>query len=252
MIQKSFLSDRCKEIISGSLLGDGSLRIHKPYKNARFSFRHSINQKDYFFWKIEQLKEISGKSNFWEQKPNGLGGAMLRYQSEAREDLTELYRLTHRHSRLVIRRKWLNMLTPLALAVWWLDDGSLIGNGKRGVFCTDPFPLKEQKILAQYLYKVWGIKTAIAKIKRQRDGKLVEYYRLWIRSSEELKKLLRIILPYIPVAKMLPKVLILYKDSQLQERWISEIIQKSIFSRNIVEMVLYEKRKRYKRFQKMI
>lgn len=252
MIKQSFLSDQCKEIILGSVLGDGSLKIHKPYKNARFSFRHSIAQKDYFFWKIEQLKEISGKSHFWEQKPNGLGGIMLRYQSEAREDLTSLYDLTHKHNQILIRRKWLNMLTPLSLAVWWLDDGSLIGNGKRGVFCTDPFPTKEQEILAQYLRKVWGIKTAIGKITRQRDGKQTEYHRLWIRSSEELKKFLRIILPYVPVAKMLPKVLILYKDSQLQQRWISEVIQRSQFSRNVVEYYLYEKQKRYKRFQKMI
>ncbi|PIR02174.1 MAG: hypothetical protein COV62_02125, partial [Candidatus Nealsonbacteria bacterium CG11_big_fil_rev_8_21_14_0_20_35_11] len=54
---KSFLSKNCKEIILGSLLGDGSLRIHKSYKNARFSFRHSVNQKEYFFWKAGQLKE---------------------------------------------------------------------------------------------------------------------------------------------------------------------------------------------------
>lgn len=249
MIKKSFLSDRCKAILLGSLLGDGSLKIYKPYKNARFSFRHSINQKDYFFWKVEQLKEISGKSHFWEQQPNGLGGIMLRYQSEAREDLTEIYRLTHENNRLVIRRKWLNKLTPLALAIWWLDDGSLIGNGKRGVFCTDPFTLEEQEIMVQYLQKVWGIKTAIGKIKRQRNSKVVEYYRLWIRSSEELKKFLRIILPYVPVAKMLTKVLILYKDSQLQERWISEVVKNSTFSRALIESYLWEKRKKYKRFQ---
>lgn len=252
MIKKLFLSGRCKEIILGSLLGDGSLKIYKPYKNARFSFRHSIKQKDYFFWKVEQLKEISGKSHFWEQKPNGLGGVMLRYQSEVREDLTDLFRLTHKQNKFTIRRKWLNMLTPLSLAIWWLDDGSLIGNGKRGVFCTDSFLLDEQEVLSQYLNKVWSIKTAIGKIRRQRDGKSVEYYRLWIRSSEELKKFLRIILPYVPVAKMLPKVLILYKDSELQERWISEVVQKSLFPKAVIEGYLWEKKRKYKRFQKMI
>ena len=151
-----------------------------------------------------------------------------------------------------MKRRWLNQLTPLSLAVWWLDDGSLIGNGKRGVFCTDPFPLKDQKILAQYLQKVWKVKVAIAKIVRERDGVKREYYRLWIRSSEELKKFLRIILPYAPVASMLPKVILLYKDSQLQERWISEIIEKTSFSHGVIEKYLAEKKSRYKRFQKMI
>lgn len=253
MIKKSFLSDRSKEIILGSLLGDGSLRISKPYTNARFSFRHSWDQKDYFFWKVSELKEISGKSCWWRQDgPDGLGGRKLRYQSLALESLTELYRQTHDKDKLVIRRKWLNQLTPLSLTVWWLDDGSLIGHGKRGVLCTDPFSHEEQKILARYLLKTWNVRVAIAKIVRVRGGKRKEYYRLWIRSSEELKKFLRIILSYVPVGRVLPKILILYRDSQLQERWISEVVEKSIFSRDLVEHYLCEKRKKYKRFQKMI
>ena len=249
---KSFLSKRCKEIILGSLLGDGSLRIHVPYKNARFSFRHSANQKEYFFWKVGQLKEISGESSIWQQKADGFGGEKLRYQSLALEPLTELYKLTHSGNQLIIRRKWLNMLTPLPLAIWWLDDGSLISNGKRGVFCTDPFSIKEQKILAQYLLKVWKIKVAIGKITREWSGKKTEYYRLWIRSSEELKKFLRIIMPEIKIASMLPKIIILYKDSELQQRWISEIVEKTKFPRSLVEEHLLAKQQRYKRFQKMI
>ena len=248
----SFLSDRCREILLGSILGDGSLKIQKPYKNARFSFRHSVYQQEYFFWKVEELKEISNEKCWWKQAPNGYGREMLRYQSLALELLTEIYRLTHEHNRLAIRRKWLNQLTPLSLATWWLDDGSLIGNGKRGVFCTDSFSYDEQKILAQYLLKVWKIKVVIAKITRDRNGTRKEYYRLWIRSSEELKKFLRIILPYISVASILPKVILLYKDSQLQQRWISEIVEKTNFSRETIERYLDKKKSKYKRFQKMI
>src|SRR3989344_5449999 len=93
----SFWSDQCKKIVLGSILGDGSLKIQKPYKNARFSFRHSVQQEEYFFWKVKQLEEISGESCWWRQEKNGLGGAMLRYQSEARDSLTDLYRLTHKN-----------------------------------------------------------------------------------------------------------------------------------------------------------
>jgi len=250
MVKKSFLSYQVKEIILGSLLGDGSLKIHNPYKNARFSFRHSINQKEYFFWKADRLKEISSESNSWQQKPDGFGGPKLRYQSLALESLTALYRLTHIGNRLAVRRKWLNQLTPLSLMIWWLDDGSLIGNGRKGVFCTDPFPLDEQKVLAQYLLKVWKVKTAIGKIVRIRDGKQKEYYRLWIRSSEELKKFLRIILPYMSITSMLPKVLILYKDYQLQQRWISEVCKLTKIPSDKIEKYLLEKKQRYKYFRK--
>lgn len=247
---KSFLSDKCKEIILGSLLGDGSLKIHPPYKNARFSFRHSINQKEYFFWKAEQLKEITSKSYYWKSKQlDGLGGEKLRFQSLSLESLTDLYDLTCDKGKLRIRRKWLNMLSPLSLAIWWLDDGSLIVNGRRGVLCTDPFTLEDQKILARYLLKVWGVNTHIGKISRDWNGRHIEYYRLWIRSSEELQKLLRIILPYIKVPQMLPKVTLLYRNIELQQRWISEVSKLTGFSENLVQKYTDEKKKKWKNFR---
>lgn len=249
MITLSFLSDQCKEIILGSLLGDGSLKIHKPYRNARFSFRHSIHQQEYFYWKAEQLKEISANVYSWMQKADGFGGEKLRYQSRALEDLTELYRLTCKKNRLYVRRKWLNLLTPRSLMIWWLDDGSVIGNGRRGVFCTDGFPYEAQKILVQYLRKVWDIKVVIGKIIRIREDKRYEYYRLWIRSSEDLKKFLRTILPYVKVESILPKVIILYKDSQLQQRWISEVSELTGFSVDIVAKYTEMKRAKWKNFR---
>ncbi|MBI2450887.1 MAG: hypothetical protein HYV52_00910 [Parcubacteria group bacterium] len=247
---KSFLSKRCGEVILGSLLGDGSLKIHPGYKNARFSFRHSVKQREYFFWKLGQLKEISGEKCWWLQTKNELGGDKLRYQSLALESLTELYTLTRKRGKLRIRRKWLNMLTPLSLAVWWLDDGSLITNSRRGVLCTDSFSYEEQKLLVRYLNKAWNVKAAIGKIHRKWKGGENEYYRLWIRSSEELQKLLRIIMPHIKIASMLSKVLLMYKNVDLQQRWISEVRQATGFSQAVIEKYLVEKKSRWKNFRK--
>lgn len=247
----SFLSKDCKDIILGSLLGDGSLKISNGYRNARFSFRHSIKQKEYFFWKANELKEISGENYFWKSKiKDGFGGQKLRYQSLAMPELTELYCLTHKKKVFKISRKWLNLLTPLSLAIWWLDDGSIIGNGRKGVLCTDHFLHEEQRLLVRYLKKVWGIDLCIGKITRIWKGKEKTYYRLWIRSSKELKKFLRLILPYIEVAEMLPKVLILYKDHDLQQRWISEVKELTSFSMASIEKYVAEKKQRWKIFRK--
>jgi len=252
-MKKSFLLNKSEEIILGSLLGDGSLRIHKDYKNARFSFRHSVRQKDYFFWKVSQLKDISGKNCYWESKDrDGFGGKKLRYQSIATERLTDLYNLVCKKGKLKIQRKWLNLLTPLSLTIWWMDDGSIIGNGRKGVFCTESFSYKEQKILARYLKVIWKIKVHVGKIKRVWNGKEKTYYRLWIRSSEELKKFLRITLPQLEIESMLPKFLILYKDINLQQRWISEVVQLTGFKKSVVEKYLEIKKSKYKQFQKMI
>jgi hypothetical protein len=231
------LSVECKEIILGSLLGDGSLKISKKYKNARFSFRHSIKYNDYFFWKAERLKEISGKKYYWIQKDG-----KLRYQSLALPELTEIYNFASKKGKLKVRRRWLNLLTPRALAVWWMDDGALVKNSRQGVFCTDKFSFKEQKILSRYLWKVWKIRVRIGKSEKG-------YYRLWIRSTEMLKKFLRIILPYIPVESMLPKVILLYKNSQLQQRWISEIKRLSKFSLKTILNHLAQKKAKWKNFR---
>ena len=253
MTKKIFvpLSNRAKEIILGSVLGDGSLKIHKPYRNARFSFRHSAVQKSYFDWKKNQLKEISSENCVWLQKADEKSFSnqhKFRYQSLAIESLTELFDLTHKRGRLKIRRKWLNMLTPLSLAVWWMDDGSIISNGRKGVICTDGFDKEAVEILVKYLQKVWGVKFHLAPVKKPRGGKKEIYFRLWLRSTEELKKFLRIILPHIQVEQMLYKVILLYKDNQLQERWISEIVKNSNFSKETIEKYVSLKKNKWKTF----
>lgn len=252
----SLLSCLTKSILLGSFLGDGSIKIHKNYKNARFSFRHSIKQKEYFLWKRNKIKkDLSSIKDMWEQEESSntteWSTHKLRYQSKALPSLTYIYELTHKRSkqgRIGVRRKWLNMLDAQALAIWWCDDGSLVNNTKQGVFCTDSFSLRDIKVLDRYMKKVWNINTKIFPVgKLRKDGG--QRYRLWIRSVKELKKFFRIIIPYIPVYSMLYKVTILYKNSELQQRWISEIVDNSKFSLEQVETLVKLRKSELKAFQ---
>lgn len=245
------LSDRTKEIILGTLLGDGSLKKQKNYANVRMQFRHSEKDSEYFFWKVKQLQEIAGNKSTNSQKPDGYSkNNKLRFISRALPALTQLHELTHKKNTLRIRRMWLNNMTPLSLAIWWCDDGSLIGEGERkGVFCTDGFDKESIKVLAQYLDKVWDIRTKVAPVGRKRDGTQEQYWRLWIQSSEELKKFLRIIIPFIPVKGMMRKALLLYKDSQFQQRWISEVTSLSTFSEAEILSELEKKKVKWKYYR---
>ena len=244
------LSKNVRDIILGSLLGDGSLAINPKYKSPRFSFRHSIKQKEYFFWKVEMLKEICGESCYWlqgsEKKPDGWGTAKYRFQSKALSSLTEIYNLTHKRvlgTKVRVTRKWLNQLSPLSLAIWWQDDGSLVSDSRQGVICTDGFSLEEIEIIHQYFKNVLKIETKIGRVSNQ------EKYRIWIRSSEELKKFLRIIIPHIFAKSMLYKILLTYKDSQIQERWISEVEKLGNFSKLDIENALIDKKSKHKSFR---
>ena len=245
------LSDQARAIILGTILGDGSLNVQSKYANANLQIRHSETQREYLLWKAEALREIASEHSVSVQKPDGYSSLRKwRFAGRRLPSLTDLYRLTHRKNTLRIRRKWLNQLTPLSLAVWWCDDGSLIGYGgrKRG-FCTDGFDEQSVRILARYLAVVWNVRTVVAPIRRMYNGAERQYFRIWIRSQEELKKFLRIILPWIPVPSMLRKTILLYKDSQLQERWISEIVRLSRFSRSEVMKAYEEKRAKWRAYR---
>ncbi len=252
----SLLSCQTRSILLGSLLGDGSLKIHQGYANARFSFRHSINHQDYFLWKRNQIKnDLSGPKDMWEQKPSSQNLAewqdhKWRYQSKALPSLSYLYYLTHKggdKGNIRLLRKWLNMMDAQSLAIWWCDDGSLVSNTKQGVFCTDGFTLKDVQVLDRYMKKVWGLNTAIHPVgNKKKDG--TERYRLWFRSVTDLKNFLRIVIPHIPVYSMLYKVIILYKDSQLQQRWISEIVENSQYTLSEVEAVVQKRKSELKAF----
>lgn len=244
------LSKEVRDIILGSLLGDGSIAINPKYKNARFSFRHSTKQKEYFFWKMNALKEICGETCYWlqgtEKKPDGWGTSKYRFQSKAASSLTELYNLTHKGvsgTKVRVTRKWLNQLSPLSIAIWWMDDGSLVSDSRQGVLCTDGFSLKEVELIDRYFKKVLHIETKIGQVTNQ------EKYRIWIRSTEELKKFLRIIIPHVHIKSMLYKILLTYKDSQIQQRWISELVQLGDFSKEELEKALFDKKSKSKQFR---
>ncbi|CAG8542615.1 20315_t:CDS:10, partial [Racocetra persica] len=109
--------------IEGSLLGDGSLRKAKGYKNVRFSFRHSQVQEEYFLWKAQALQEISSPCSVQKQKADGYSkNEKLLFQSRALEELNDLYNIV-----------------------------SIISNGRKGVLCTDGFTRDAVEILVRYL-----------------------------------------------------------------------------------------------------
>lgn len=217
-----------KSVILGSLLGDGSLKIYPGYKNARFSFRHSVKQSAYFFHKVDLLSGIKSPGGVQRQAADvwsSLG--KLGYQSRALPALTEIHNVTHKKNKLQVKRKWLNHLTAHSLAIWWFDDGSIVSHGRRGVLCTDGFSKRECLVLAKYLLIVWKIRARVGPVSKRfskGSNSLQEsnYYRLWL-STHQLSSFLKIILPYLPCKEMFYKVLLNYKDPQFQERWISEV-----------------------------
>lgn len=229
-LQNTSLSPTELSVILGGLLGDGSLRIHSGYKNARYAFRHSIINKEYFLSKTRQLRGLSSPGSTIVQPPDGWSSRKkLRFCTRALPSLTRVHSMTCKDNKLLIKRKWLNHCTALSLAIWWFDDGSLVGGGRQGCLSSDGFPEKECRILAKYLQVVWGVRARVHPItgNKKRRGKSLSspYHRLYF-STNQLKIFLDIILPYCPCPELIYKYALRYADPHYQERWISHMEEK--------------------------
>lgn len=110
------LSDEQRSLIVGTLLGDGAMRCKV---NALIEINHSAEQKAYVDWKHQQLAELVGTP----PKPrNGRGGRVAyRFTTLSHPELTPYFRAFYPNGKKVVPRL---TLTPLALAVWFMDDGS--------------------------------------------------------------------------------------------------------------------------------
>ena len=219
------LSERCKQILLGGLLGDSSLTLQKNYKNARYQFRHSVTQEEYFWWKFNNLSEIALPTPKYSQPDGASKNPKVNFMSRALPALTKIYNIVSPNGSKEINESWLSYLNELALLVWWLDDGSLVKDGQAGMLCCEGFEPSQSEILQDYLQSKWDIKTSVIAINRKSTpGGIVYtkdvYYRLRLGNAE-LRKLFRLILPLLETPTMLNKFTFRYNDLNYHERWIS-------------------------------
>lgn len=69
-----------KQLLFGSLLGDGSIVKGEEDKNCRFSEVHSIKQKEYLLFKHKKLQPYSGKFIKYPRKD---GGTDVKFSTKA-------------------------------------------------------------------------------------------------------------------------------------------------------------------------
>ena len=101
-LKRESCQERLYQVILGGVLGDGSLKIQKRYRNARYQIRHSIAQKDYKIWKHKLLSEVAltrlqkQKKSFFSTKD------MINFQKEALKALTQIHSIVCKDNRLHI------------------------------------------------------------------------------------------------------------------------------------------------------
>lgn len=178
------LTHRQKQLIFGSLLGDGTIAQGKSDKNPRFSEGHSIKQKSYLLFKYKALKPFSGKFIEYNTK----WGGEVKFSTYNHPEFVPFRKMFYDYAgRKMIKRCTLFKIThPLALAMWFGDDGSKEKDSYR--LATGAYNVQELNDMIHWLKKVFRIRSYLHK-----HGK---YYYLSIREDRSLFS--KVIKPYLP------------------------------------------------------
>lgn len=191
-----FLTEKQKQLIVGSLLGDGTMHIFKNGHNANFKVEQGLKQKAFVEWKYDILKNWV----FTEPKLS------YRYRGDDREKypkswwfrtishpiLTEMhdkfYQKTDQNGKKKIVPKDLAKdFTPFSLAVWIMDDGCF--SQKIIDISTYSFLLSDIDFLQRLIKNKFNLE---ARYHKDRD----KGYRMYFRKSET-DKLINIVAPFI-------------------------------------------------------
>jgi len=182
------------DILIGSLLGDGCLRIMGRCKFSAFSVSHSENQKDYVFWKYEKLKKWIQTPPWREEriyhKDRSRKTFSWRFQTLSSELFSDLYETFYKDRKKIIPGNIESLLkdSPLALAVWLMDDGN---KNHQAVFLnTQSFSLGEQYKLAKTLNSVYGFNVTVNSHSKSK-GKELYRIRISTESTRKLKDILK-------------------------------------------------------------
>jgi len=152
-----------KDIVIGTLLGDGCLETNGRYVRLRID--HSEKQKDYVFWKYFQLYKLAAsKPRFvaYYDKRTGKTYKHWRFDTISSEIFVPFKYLFYEHTKKQIPGNIEKLLVrPLSLAVWFMDDGYRRRDCKGAYFNTQAYSQQGQRLLQEMLEKNFGIKTKI-------------------------------------------------------------------------------------------
>jgi recombination protein RecA len=171
------LSDFQWQVVLGGLMGDGALSPTRSGHGARFRWGHGVKQATYGDWKASLFANLTVS-----RSTNSKGAVFHDVQPLA--ELAELRRAVYVEGRKVLSDDYLKELTPLSLAIWYMDDGSFVfrsaskqqrtqGGSGRSEICVQAFDPTSQERLRSYLADTWGINARLSQRGARRQAFLV-------------------------------------------------------------------------------
>lgn len=187
------MNERERNIVIGCILGDGFLQMTGK-KNARLRLEHSLAQKKYLAWKWAELKRYMQDRPKQMTRFNPVGKKTYNYircQSHSSLLLGKLraqfYNGTRKHIPMNIKK----MLNPLALAVWFMDDGYYYARDKTAYIYLSRLTARDIKVLQETLAERFDLHPKL-EVKQKKNGAMNFKF-----SVGESNTLIHIIAPHV-------------------------------------------------------
>jgi len=206
------LNQEQKDVIVGSLLGDGNLQSFTKGKTWRYRALQQAHHKEYIEYKYKVLQPLCGTGLLYSEvldKRSNKYACRYYFNTKVNPCLKHygnlFYFFNPETGRFVKRipKTIHQILTPRALAILYQDDGSLHwkGHENAGRLCVEAFTKHDILRLIKAIDSLYNIKTKIVPHKKS--------YRIYIPESSALS-FYELIRPY-----MIPCML--YKSEMTQK-----------------------------------
>ena len=189
---KVSLSSEQKDILIGSMLGDGCLESQNKNRTYRLKIEQSFSHKEYVDWLYRKLKNLVLTEP--KIKIKKIGSKSYQNYGFQTISCSQLRFFAHQFYDQNSKKKKIpkiigKLLNPLALAVWFMDDGQIKSRKHRALLINSQcFSRKDLGLLQKALKDKFGTETTL---KKEKTG-----YRIYLL-SKTISIFLAIINPYI-------------------------------------------------------
>lgn len=179
-------------IIIGSLLGSCQMVKVKKINYILIS-KIDSKKENYLLLIYKKLAELGYCKNF-NTNLNLIPKNKFYSCFRLLNSLNWIHEMFYPKVRKIIPKDLFKYFTPLSLAIWLIDDGTLIKN--KGIkFSANNFTLKEIKLFSKLLIEKFNLKNSIVK-----TGVVNQYNIYIIKSSKGTLK--EIVKPFIPTTRL--------------------------------------------------
>lgn len=194
---KTKFNKESRNLLIALLLGDGTIS-----NNYVFKIAHSEKQKDYLEWKIKQLNNYgirnNGVKSYIKTRGYSVGSPVYYTQLNIIPFIKVLRRVVYKDKKILGNRKLLNRITPMGVAIWYMDDGHInIRKSKNGkvhgfyIKISTCEPKEEVQTIIDYFKEVWNIKFYMF-----HEGRKDNSYSICCGTKEGLK-FIELVSPFV-------------------------------------------------------